>query len=244
MHTPSSDTLAGAPAPTAAPRAAAPTRRVTDAPTRLFHALFALCFLGAYLTADSEHWRRVHVTLGYALAGLLVFRVLYGTIGPRHARLGLLWRRLAGTPAWGRSLMAAWHQRAFATGAMRQGQNLLMALAMGALLLLALPVALSGYATYNDWGGHWLEELHEFLAEAMLMAVFAHLALLAGLSLLRGSNLARPMLNGRVDGRGPDLVPNDRRWLAAWLLLAVLGYFAWEGWHAPVGQALSGWLLP
>jgi len=37
--------------------ARAPSRRVTDAPTRMFHWLFALCFAGAYATADGEHWR-------------------------------------------------------------------------------------------------------------------------------------------------------------------------------------------
>ena len=52
---------------------AAPTRRVIDAPMRMFHWLFALCFVGAYASADGEHWRMLHVTLGYTLAGLLLF---------------------------------------------------------------------------------------------------------------------------------------------------------------------------
>jgi cytochrome b len=75
-------------------------RRVVDAPTRVFHALFALTFLGAYLTAEGEAMRLLHVTLGYTLAGLLVFRVVYGLVGPRHARLSLLWRKLTVAPAW------------------------------------------------------------------------------------------------------------------------------------------------
>ena len=85
----------------------APSRRVVDAPTRMFHWLFALSFVGAYVTADSEQWRLLHVTLGYAFAGLLGFRVLYGLLGPRQSGLGLLWRRLAGMPAWMRSLTAS-----------------------------------------------------------------------------------------------------------------------------------------
>lgn len=48
----------------AAQTSAAPVRRITDAPTRMFHWLFALSFLGAYLTADGERWRMLHVTLG------------------------------------------------------------------------------------------------------------------------------------------------------------------------------------
>jgi hypothetical protein len=50
----------------------------------------------------------------------------------------------------------------------RQGQNLLMALAVMALLVLVLPLTLSGYGTYNDWGdclGDALAEVHEFLAK-------------------------------------------------------------------------------
>ena len=70
---------------------------MVDAPTRVFHWLFALSFLGAYLTADGERFRLLHVTLGYTMAGLLVFRVLYGLLGPRQAGLALLWRKLSGS---------------------------------------------------------------------------------------------------------------------------------------------------
>ena len=216
--------------------AAAPGRRVTDAPMRMFHWLFALSFLGAYVTADGESWRLLHVTLGYTMAGLLVFRVLYGLLGPRQAGLGLMWRKLAGAPAWLRSLTQS---RSLAGINWRQGQNLLMALAVVALLLMVVPLTLSGYATYNDWGdflgGDWLEEVHEFFGEAFLFVVLAHLALIAGLSLLRRKNQALPMLTGRIDGKGPDLVQKNRGWLATLLLLAVLAYGAWEWQQSPNG---------
>ena len=216
--------------------AAAPGRLVTDAPTRMFHALFALSFLGAYLTADGEHFRLLHVTLGYTMAGLLVFRVLYGLFGPRQAGLGLLWRKLTGAPAWLRSLRAA---PSFSGINWRQGQNLLMALAVFALLAMVVPLTLSGYGTFHEWGdllgGDWLEEVHEFFGEAFLLVVLAHLALIAGLSVLRRKNQALPMLTGRVAGPGPNLVQKNRAWLAALLLLAVLAYGAWEWQQSPKG---------
>ena len=208
---------------------AKPTRRVVDAPTRMFHWLFALCFVGAYLSADGERWRLLHVTLGYTLAGLLGFRVLYGLLGPKHARLSLMWRKLGSAPAWLRSLPQT---RSISVINWRQGQNLLMALGVVALLLLVLPLTLSGYATHNDWGdflgGDWLEDLHEFFGEAMLAVVLAHVALIAGLSLLRRKNQAQPMLTGRVDGTGPDLAKKNHAWLAALLLLSVLAFGAWQ----------------
>lgn len=209
--------------------AATPTRRVVDAPTRMFHWLFALCFALAYITADGERWRLVHVTLGYTLAGLLVFRLGYGLIGPRQARLSQLWRRLNGLPAWLRSLQPG------NTGPVnwRQGQNLLMALAVIALMAVVLPVALSGYATYNDWGGEWLAELHESSGELVLWLVLGHLALVLGLSLLRRKNQALPMLTGRIPGGGPDLARHNHRWLALAVLVAVLAFWAWQWQQAP-----------
>lgn len=217
----------------------AATRRVVDAPIRAFHALFALSFLGAYLTAESESWRALHVTLGYTLAGLLVFRVLYGLfpwVGPRQAGLGLLWRRLAGLPAWLRSLAAGLRQGRPDNVQWRQGPNLLMALAIFTLIVLAAPLTLSGYGTYSEWfGGDALGEVHEFFGNAMLAVVLMHLALVVGLSLLRRRNQALPMLTGRVEGPGPDLVTRNRAWLASLLVLAVLAFGAWQWRQSPNG---------
>ena len=222
----------------------APKRLITDAPTRMFHWLFALSFAGAYATADGEHWRLLHVTLGYTMAGLLGFRLLYGIFGPRTSGLGLLGRKLAGAPAWLRSLPQA---TSVTQINWRQGQNLLMALAIVLLLALVVPLTLSGYATYNDWGaalgGNWMgeamEEVHEFFGNALLLVVLAHLALIAGLSVLRRKNQALPMLTGRVGGKGPDLVPKNRTWLAALLLIATLAFGAWQWQQSPSGWVTS-----
>lgn len=242
MHASPSSTV-GTSRPASIPTA---SRLVIDAPTRMFHWLFALSFGGAYLTAESEHWRPLHVTLGYAFAGLLVFRLLYGMVGPRQAGLGLLWRRLAGVPAWLRSLLAA---RSLSAVNWRQGQNLTMALAIVSMLALVVPLVLSGYGTYNDWGdvlgGDWLEEAHEGVGNAFLILVLAHVALVAALSLLRRQNQALPMITGRVRGNGPNLVRHNRAWLAVLMLLAVVALGAWQwrdssrGW-IPIGAVIRG----
>ncbi len=215
--------------------AAQPGRRVVDAPMRMFHWLFALSFVGAYLSGDSEHWRALHVTLGYTMVGLLGFRVIYGVFGPPQARLGAMWRRLRGAPAWWRSL----RRGRLASVNWQHGQNLAMAMAVAALLALVLPLALSGYATYDKWGagllGDALEEVHEFFGETLLVVVLVHLALIAALSLLRRRNQAAPMVTGRVQGAGPDLVRKNRTWLAALLLMAVLAFGAWQWQASPKG---------
>jgi cytochrome b len=222
-----------------APAAKAPGRLVTDAPTRMFHWLFALSFLGAYLTAEGERWRALHVTLGYVFAGLLAFRVLYGLFGPRKAGIGMLFRKLRGAPAWVRSAVQAFRQGSLQGVSWLQAQNLLMATAVVAMLVLVIPLTLSGYGTFNEWGealgGDWLAEVHEFFGNAFLAVVLGHLALIAGLSLLRRKNQALPMLTGRIRGVGPDLVRDNRGWLAVLLLAAVLAFVAWEWRQAPEG---------
>jgi cytochrome b len=210
-----------------------PGRLVTDAPMRMFHWLFALSFVGAYITADSEHWQWVHVALGYTLADLLVFRLVYGLLGPRPARLSTLWRKSSGTWSWLQSVKAGLRTggdlQAVAWGL---GPIWLMAASLTALLMTVLPLTLSGYASFHEWGGELgtevFESLHEFLGNTALALVLAHLALLGGQSWWRQKNLALPMLTGRMPGPGPDLVPSNRAWLAALLLFGVLAYGAWE----------------
>ena len=227
----------GATAP-ATPVSIPPTRRVIDAPTRVFHWLFALSFLGAYLSAEGERWRMLHVTLGYTMAGLLAFRVVYGLVGPRQVRLSALGSKLSGGTAW---LRGVWRAPTPRSVNWRQGQNLLMALAVVALMVAVVPVTLTGYASFNEWGGDLLGELHETVGEAFLWLVLAHLGALAVFSLWRRTNLTTPMLTGRTPGRGPDLVKHNHAWLAVLLALAVVAYIAWEWRQAPRGLVnLSG----
>ena len=225
---------------TATPQPSAPQgpgRLVTDAPMRMFHALFALCFVGAYISADSEHWRLVHVVLGYTVAGLLAFRVMYGLVGPRPARLSTMWRKVSGAGAWLKTVQDAWAPGgSWQAVAWRQAPILLMSVSLVALLAVVLPLTLTGYGSFHEWGGDWgtevFEELHEFFGNTALSLVGVHLALLAGQSFWRKKNLALPMITGRLEGKGPDLVPSNRLWLALLLLLCVLAYMGWEVYSA------------
>lgn len=200
-------------------------RRVVDAPTRAFHWLFAASFLGAFVTGDSETWRSVHVALGYLMPALLGFRLLYGIAGPRYARLAPTWRKLAGLPAWLRSMRQG---RWLADVDWRHGENLLIALLVVAMLVAVVPLALSGVAVYEEWGGDWLEEVHEFFGNAFLALAGAHVAALVGSSVLRRRNRMVPMITGRASGSGPDLVRSNRTWLAVLLWIASIGFVAWQ----------------
>lgn len=61
--------------------------RVWDLPTRLFHWALAVCVAGSFISVKlGGLWMDWHVRLGLVVAGLVVFRVVWGLIGPRYVR--------------------------------------------------------------------------------------------------------------------------------------------------------------
>ncbi|MDR0234010.1 MAG: cytochrome b/b6 domain-containing protein [Zoogloeaceae bacterium] len=204
-------------------------RLVVDAPIRMFHALFAVCFFGAWLTSESEAWRSLHVTLGYGMGGLLLFRVVYGLFGPPQARLYLLFGRLMGLP----TTLAGVFRAGWASGNANRApllgtlQNVSMAATILALIVLAAVAGVSGYLAWND-APEWVAELHEESGEALINLGVIHIALVLGFSLLRKRNMAATMLTGRIAGPGPSLVRHNRVWLAVVMLVAVLAFTAYD----------------
>lgn len=55
-------------------------------PTRLFHWLFVVFIIAAWISADEDRWLSIHVAFGSALAGLLIFRFAWGMVGPKYSR--------------------------------------------------------------------------------------------------------------------------------------------------------------
>ncbi len=200
-----------------------PTRRVADAPTRMFHWLFALCFTGAYLTSESERVQVVHATFGYTMVALLVFRLVYGWLGPRPVRWSSVITKLMSGWAWCRTFQ---FQDVFSAN-FRSAQNFALILATSSLLVLAVPLILSGHMLYVGTSD-WLEAVHELMANFMLLLVLAHLGLLLLVSILRGMNLALPMWRGRMPGAGPDLIATPRVWLAVVLLMVSSAFGLWS----------------
>ncbi|GAA0753424.1 cytochrome b/b6 domain-containing protein [Ideonella azotifigens] len=219
-------------------RAEAPAQKVLvwDAPVRVFHWLMVFSFAGAYLTAESERWRLVHVTLGYTMAGLLVFRLVWGLVGSRHARFASFVRGPAAVARYLRGLVHGQPEH-------HVGHNPAGAVAIVALLGLTALVTATGWATYSDIGGEWLEELHEGAANAMLALVGVHIVGVLLGSWMHRESLVAAMVTGRKAGRPEDGVRSTWRSVAVLMLVAVLGFWALQWQSAPVAggpDAASG----
>jgi cytochrome b len=207
----------------------APSRRIVELPMRLFHTFMAISFVGAYITAESERFRLLHVSLGYTLFGLVVFRLLWGMWGPRQSRLSVAWRKLdaikelkADFQNFPESIMR-WNAQT-----LRKWATLVLTMAAFSTLLVSIFISLSGYAVYNEIAGDWMAEIHELFGNFLLMAVLLHIAVIVLLVVAKKSQGLRPMWSGRRPGAGPDVAKGNHVWMAALLSLAVASFLFFQ----------------
>ncbi|WP_342116753.1 cytochrome b/b6 domain-containing protein [Pseudoduganella sp. OTU4001] len=191
---------------------------VWDAPTRVLHWLMVLCFAGAYLTSEGRIWRALHVTFGYTMAGLLVFRVIWGIIGTRYARFTNFVRAPAAAWAYLRSLLTR-HPQHFA------GHNPAGGLAIIALLATGAAVTLSGWVALQESSKDLWEDVHETFANLMLALVLLHVAAVVFSSWLHHENLVASMIHGRKAGPAGTGIRHLYRSIGVLLLLAVAGFW-------------------
>jgi cytochrome b len=81
---------------------------VWDWPVRPGHWLMVAAFAMAWLTAESESWRCVHAAAGGVVVGVILFRLVWGVVGTRHARFASFLRGPAAVLAYLQAL-AQWH---------------------------------------------------------------------------------------------------------------------------------------
>lgn len=169
--------------------------RVWDPLVRIFHWSLVAAFVLAWLTGDE--WDDVHEVAGYVIAALIGFRLIWGLVGSRHARFPDFVRgpravaRYCQDIAYGREARFIGHNPA------------------GGAMIVMLLVTLAGacltgwmYTTDLFWGVEWVEETHEWLANALLVLVALHVAGVVLASRRHHENLARTMVTGLK--RGPD----------------------------------------
>jgi cytochrome b len=197
---------------------------IWDWPVRLCHWLLVVCFAGAWMTAESERWRLVHVTFGYTMIGLVVFRLVWGIIGTRHARFASFVRGPLVILRYARSLLAL-------TPAFYAGHNPLGALAVIVLLGLVLITAGTGHLVYADAAGELAEEMHEAAAGILLGTVIVHIIGVTATSVLHRENLIGAMITGRKLADRGAAIQWSFLWVAAVMFAVVLGFW-WTQWQS------------
>ena len=128
--------------------------KVWDPFVRVFHWSLAALFLVAYVTGDEA--AQVHVVAGYTIAGLIALRIIWGFVGPRHARFSNFVR----SP---REVLAYLRDAALFRAPRYLGHNPAGGAMIVALLVMLIGTSITGYMMTTDayWGAKGVEEVHE-----------------------------------------------------------------------------------
>ncbi len=189
-------------------QAPAPLRQqpIWDGVTRLWHWAFAFSvtagwLLGRFRDFDTVQW---HFYAGYLTGVLLVWRLLWGFVGPQPIRFSSLLRSLKGLPAYLRGFFSRQPSGS-------AGHNPLGVLSVFAMLgLLALQVG-SGLFVEDDTLfaagplaydidtdlGKSLASLHRINAKFILLVLGLHLAAIVFYRVWKKEDLVTPMINGK-----------------------------------------------
>ncbi len=172
--------------------------KVWDLPLRLFHWILAVTILLAFVSAEEGsglgQW---HVPAGWVAALLIGFRLIWGFIGGQHARFANFVKpgRLAA------HITGLLHGRAESS----LGHNPLGGVATLILLLAVAAVVWTGIGMVG--GGETGEELHEALANGLLVLIGLHVAGVVLMSILSKESLVTAMITGsKARARHPGAV--------------------------------------
>lgn len=174
---------------------------VWDPLIRIFHWSLAGFFLLAYVTEDEL--LTVHVYAGYAVAGLIAFRLIWGLIGTRHARFvdfvtgPARLKHYLGQLATGRTPRYLGHNPAGAAMIIALLASLALTTLTGFALIAGDGIGPLAGTIFSSLSGEAFEEAHEFFANLTLFLVVLHVAGVLISSLLHHENLVKAMVTGR-----------------------------------------------
>jgi cytochrome b len=198
--------------------------RVWDPLLRILHWSLAAAFAIAYLSGEEESL--IHVYSGYCIATLVVVRIVWGLIGPKHARFASFVRSPTAALGYLRGLVSGTAERH--VGHNPAGGWMVL------LLLASLAVTcVSGLKVYGLEGDGpwavdrsaeraapeatrarlkrdrhrreaWWEEIRELAANLSLVLVIAHVGGVLASSLRHRENLPWAMVTGKKRASGAE----------------------------------------
>ncbi len=222
-------------------------RLVWDWPVRLFHWSLVVSILGAFVTNRlGVKYFAYHVWFGYAVLVLVVFRALWGVMGPRHARFANFVRGpkavLGYVSALGRGRRTRY-----------AGHNPLGALMV--VTLLALLALQAGFGLFADdeifnagplaglvskSASLNLTSLHRKIFYWIVASVALHVLAVVWHMRFKGENLALAMITGKKPARlvrPGEAIASSRSRLAIALFLAIVAGVAFALQFVPAAES-------
>ncbi len=173
--------------------------RVWDLPIRLFHWLLVACIIGSLVSIQLfDSAVELHAFFGYCILTLLVFRVIWGFVGSRHARFTSFIpnRQSILNYLQGKSPRFL-------------GHNPIGALSVFALLFVLSVQVVTGLFVDDEitfqgplakyvpsWLSSFLSEIHEGNQVIIYTLITIHVAAIWYYKKFKGENLIKPMITG------------------------------------------------
>ncbi len=166
------------------------TVRVWDRVVRSFHWGLVLSFGVAWFTAHSSEG--LHQWAGYAAAGLISMRLVWGVLGTPYARFSQFLRDPKTVMRYLFSIIAGREARYI-------GHNPAGGMMVLALIATMAMTALTGWMMTTDtyFGVQWVEWTHSLVAHGLLILVLVHIGGVALASFRHRENLVQAMVTGR-----------------------------------------------
>lgn len=165
---------------------------VWDIWVRITHWAVALGIFANLLITEAGS--DIHEYVGYAVAALVVSRLIWGFVGTRYARFTDFFP----TPSRIKAHIDDLTQHRYQG---HLGHNPFGALMMFGLWAVILGLGITGYLQTTDqfWGDDTIQELHEILANSMYVLVPIHVISAIMMGRLQKQNLVRSMITGKKD---------------------------------------------
>ncbi len=152
-------------------------------PTRIFHALLVIFVISAFISSEWDKYLTLHVAFGSAIGVLVIYRVIWGFIGPKYSKFSDF--NLSIYP------LKEYIFSMFNPKKEYVGHNPAAGYTMVAILIVLLLLIITGFLTYGIQENRGVfaflhssyfremelfEEIHEFLGGLLYLLIGAHIA--------------------------------------------------------------------
>lgn len=198
---------------------------IYDWPTRIFHGLFALSFVAAFLITkvvdDESANYAYHMILGMFIVSLVVLRVIWGVVGSKYARFSSFDLRPSHLIQYFKDIIQNKSERKLSHNAASSWAAILM-------MLMSFGLLFSGYQMVLKNNKETFEEFHEAFANIFLALAILHVIGIVlhtlrhkdaiGLSMVTGNKFAK---TSEEESKG---IPHS--YIAAGVVFLVLSLFS------------------
>ncbi len=210
---------------------------IWDLPIRIFHWLLVIVLVALWYTSDQDVGLiEIHIKLGYVALGLILFRLVWGIVGTKHARFKNFkpslseFKHYIVTTKTGKTPLFAGHNPA---------GSLMVVL----IIVLFLMQAISGlfinddvfssgpyYGTIDSTAEIIMKYLHHNAFDLIVGLSVIHIAAIIYYLQFKKVNLIKPMFTGKKPESlvsSKDRIKNSKVWLALLVTMLVVVFVYW-----------------